>query len=232
MFNAWRFLAACAVVALLTLAPGCGSQETGASNSPQESGQSPDDPATPAAPTTSEAQSADSAEDPLHPIVVIETSLGNMKVKLDAEKADMTVDNFLRYVDSGHYNGTIFHEVHQGHVIIGGAYTSELEEKPTDGPIFNQAMDGRKNLRGTIAMARKPDVIDSATCHFFINLQDHPNLDHAGEKAEEYGYCVFGEVIDGMDVADKIGNVAVHDTTDFEQIPVENVVIKSIRKMD
>jgi cyclophilin family peptidyl-prolyl cis-trans isomerase len=117
-------------------------------------------------------------------------------------------------------------------VIIGGAYTPELEEKKTDGPIFNEAMQGRKNLRGTIAMARKPDIIDSATCHFFINLQDHPDLDHKSDKPEEYGYCVFGDVSDGMDVAEQIGNVAVHDMTDFEQIPVENVLIKSIRRVN
>lgn len=230
MFNAWRLPATGMVLAVLALAPGCGSQEDKNGSPPSDGGQTPGGAASGTDSPGSEAQPAVDPE-PTNPVVVIETSLGNIAVQLDAEKADMTVENFLRYVDSGHYNGTIFHEVHKDHVIIGGAYTPELEEKKTDGPIFNQAFQGRKNLRGTIAMARKPDVIDSATCHFFINLQDHPNLDHKNaDVPEEYGYCVFGEVIEGMEVADQIGNVAVHDTTDFEQIPIENVVIKSIRR--
>jgi len=228
MCTAKKLVATWLMLAFMLLAAGCGSE--GGEDSPTDpsdggnaaAGNSAAAPAPPAEPS-----------DSLHPVVVISTSMGDVTVQLDAEKAGITVDNFLRYVDAGHYDGTIFHEVHPGHVIIGGAYTADLVEKKTDGPIFNEARQGRNNLRGTIAMARKPDVIDSATCHFFINVQDHPNLDYKSDKSpEEYGYCVFGEVVDGMDVVDRVAAVEVHDTSDFERIPVdvENVSIRSIRR--
>jgi cyclophilin family peptidyl-prolyl cis-trans isomerase len=226
MCTAKRLLAAWLMLAFVSWTAGCGSEgPDGGPKDPAEGGNPP------AGASAAALASTAAPSDSLHPLVVISTSMGDLTVKLDAEKAGITVDNFLRYVDAGHYNGTVFHEVHAGHVIIGGAYTPELVEKKTDGPIFNEARQGLKNLRGTIAMARKPDVIDSATCHFYINVQDHPNLDHkSDETAEEYGYCVFGEVSDGMDVVERIANVAVHDTSDFECIPVENVLIQSIRR--
>jgi cyclophilin family peptidyl-prolyl cis-trans isomerase len=169
--------------------------------------------------------------DPRFPVVVIETSLGNITVKLNAEKADLTVANFLAYVDSGQYNGTIFHQVFKNYVVLGGGYTPELAEKPATRSVRNQADNGLKNARGMIAMARQADVIDSARAQFFINVADNSALDHQDRStAEGYGYCVFGEVVTGMDVVDRIANVPVKDLDNFESIPAETVLIKLIRR--
>ncbi len=171
--------------------------------------------------------------DDLHPVVVLETTAGSIKLELDAEKAPQTVDNFLRYVDNGHYDQTVFHQVTQQvpKLILGGAYTADLTEKETKAPIYNEAHRGLKNDRGTIAMARQPDAEDSATCHFFLNATDNQILDHQDRTAEGYGYCAFGKVIEGMDVVDKIGAVEVHDTDQFSGIPVKTVMIESARRV-
>lgn len=171
--------------------------------------------------------------DPLHPTVVIDTSLGRITVRLDQEKAPLTVKNFLSYVESGHYDQTIFHQVIKDYpkVILGGAFTADKSEKETDPPIYNEAHNGLKNRRGTIAMARLPDAVHSATCHFILNLADNEILDHKDQTDEGYGYCVFGEITEGIDVADRIAAVEVHDTEEFERIPVETVMIRSIRKL-
>jgi len=171
------------------------------------------------------------AEDPLHPIVVMETSLGTIKLKLDAQRAPLTVDNFLAYVDSGFYNGTIFHQVFRGQGIVGGGYTPDLQLKTARPPIRNEADNGLKNRRGTIAMLRDPESIDSAQSQFFINLADNPALDHRERTPEGYGYCVFGQVIEGMDVVDQIGNVPVEDTELMVSKPVDPVIIKSVRRL-
>jgi len=165
--------------------------------------------------------------------VVIDTSLGKITVRLEKEKASLTVDNFLAYVDSGHYDQTIFHQVIKDHpkIILGGAFTPELSEKKARTPIYNEARNGLKNRRGTIAMARQADAIDSVTCYFFINLTDNEMLDYKDETLEGYGYCVFGEITEGLDVADKIATVQVHDIDQFERIPVETVLIRSIRQI-
>ncbi len=178
--------------------------------------------------------SKDSASDPLHPVVLIETSLGDIQVRLDAEKAPLTVDNFLAYADRGHYDQTIFHQVLKEYpqVVIGGAFTADLTEKKPQPPVRNEAHNRVENRRGTIAMARQSDAIDSATCHFFFNLTDNQKvLDHKDRTLGGYGYCVFGEVIEGMNVVDKIGASETHDTRQFEQIPTEPVVINSIRRL-
>jgi peptidyl-prolyl cis-trans isomerase A (cyclophilin A) len=230
----WKLARTWPILALLLLSAGCGSQGGPAGDAPpQQSG-------TDAAASSPEKTSASSPDaktpaadtDSRHPVVVIETSLGNITVKLDAEKADMTVENFLRYVEAGFYNNTIFHQVLKDYVILGGAYTPELVRKKTDGTILNEASAENKNLRGTVAMARRPDVIDSATSDFFINVKDNAALDQKSHGvAEQYGYCVFGEVTDGMDVVDRIANVPVHDTSEFERIPVQTVLIKTIRRV-
>jgi cyclophilin family peptidyl-prolyl cis-trans isomerase len=164
----------------------------------------------------------------------METSLGAVRIRLDAEKAPLTVDNFLDYVDGKHYDQTIFHQVLKEYprIVLGGAFTADLAEKPTHGaPVRNEAQNGLPNRRGTIAMARSGDAVDSATCHFFINLTDNQNvLDHRDQTLEGYGYCVFGEVIDGMDVVDKIGASDVKDADGFEHLPVSPVTITSLRR--
>ena len=170
-----------------------------------------------------------------HPVVKIETSQGDITVKLDGEKAMLTVDNFLEYVDQGHYDETLFHQVNQGVAVLGGVYTKEMTEKPARVPVRNEAHNGLKNTRGTIAMARQPGAVDSATCQFFFNLADNPNLDHKDATPDGYGYCVFGKVVEGMDVLDKIGNLEVHDVDvkdgpPLQNVPVTPVLIQSIRR--
>jgi cyclophilin family peptidyl-prolyl cis-trans isomerase len=163
----------------------------------------------------------------IYPIVVLHTSLGELTVKLNMSKAPQTVNNFLHYVEVGHYNQTIFHEVDEGYVALGGTYTSELIEKPGRYPIPNEADNGLKNLRGTIAMARSPDEIDSSTCQFFINLNDNASLDHRGDSPADFGYCVFGEVIKGIEILDKLAKVEVATKGDFEKLPVSTVLIET-----
>jgi len=174
------------------------------------------------------------SQDPLHPVVEIDTSLGKITVRLDAEKAPLTVGNFLDYVAGGHYDHTIFHQVSKEYpkLILGGAYTPELVEKKAGVAIRNEADNGLRNRRGTIAMARRPDHEDSATCHFFINLSDNEVLDYKQRTAQGYGYCVFGEVTgdDSLATIDRIGQVSTRDTKQFERIPAESVEIKSIRR--
>lgn len=161
------------------------------------------------------------------PTVVLKTSLGNLTVKLDPQAAPRTVNNFLHYVENGLYDQTIFHQVDADYVALGGTFTPELVERPSRYPIPNEADNGRKNVRGTIAMARQIEDIDSSTSQFFINLRDNPNLDHKGDSPEEYGFCVFGEVIEGLDVLEKIAAVQVEDKDDFKKLPVETVLIET-----
>jgi cyclophilin family peptidyl-prolyl cis-trans isomerase len=160
------------------------------------------------------------------PIVLIETTLGNIKVELEPDKAPVTVKNFLDYVNDKHYDGTIFHRVIGNFMIQGGGYEPRMKEKPTKEPIKNESANGLENKRGTIAMARTM-VADSATSQFFINVKDNEFLDRAKAR-DGVGYCVFGKVIDGMDVVDKIKAVR----TNRGDMPVEDVIIKSIRKVE
>jgi cyclophilin family peptidyl-prolyl cis-trans isomerase len=164
----------------------------------------------------------------LHPVVQVRTSAGEFTVQLDAEHAPLTVDNFLAYVGAGQYNGTIFHQAYDSFILLGGGYDSNFTQRPTQPPVRNEAHNGLKNSRGTIAMARQLDSIDSATCQFFINMADNASLDFVGTEPDQYGYCVFGKVTKGMDVVDQIAKGEVHNTAQFENVPVQPVVIESI----
>ena len=166
------------------------------------------------------------------PEVTLVTSLGNIRIRLDAEKASETVDNFLyNYVERGFYDGTIFHFVQDQFIAIAGGYDAELKAKETGPPIRNEATSESKNVLGTIAMSRHVEYQDSATSQFYFNLADNASLDQTDpEKGETYGYCVFGEVIEGLDVLEKIAAVEVHDSGEFANVPVEPVVIKSVRR--
>ncbi len=159
-----------------------------------------------------------------NPVVVIETSLGDITVELDQAKAPITVENFLKYADSGFFAGTVFHRVIPGFMIQGGGLTDQLREKPTRPPIKNESGNGLSNVRGSIAMARTNDP-NSATSQFFINVVDNKQLDTYGG-----GYAVFGKVIDGMDVVDKIVSVRTTTKGPHENVPVEPIVIKSVKK--
>ena len=155
-------------------------------------------------------------------MVVISTSLGDVTVALDAEKAPKTVANFLSYVDDGFYDGTVFHRVIKNFMIQGGGMTAEGKQKPTKAPIKNEADNGLRNDVGTIAMART-NVVDSATAQFFINTKDNDFLNHGGR---DFGYAVFGKVTDGMDVVRRIEAVQ----TGRGDVPVETVTIVSVRR--
>jgi peptidyl-prolyl cis-trans isomerase A (cyclophilin A) len=169
--------------------------------------------AAPGAPATAQSK---------NPVVVISTTLGDITVELDPAKAPLSVDNFLQYVKAGHYDGTIFHRVIKGFMIQGGNMTADMTAKPTRPPIKNEAANGLKNERGTIAMART-SVVDSATSQFYINTgTNNTLLDH---QVRDYGYAVFGKVVGGMDVVDKIEGVR----TQPGDVPVEPVIMKSIR---
>jgi peptidyl-prolyl cis-trans isomerase A (cyclophilin A) len=162
-----------------------------------------------------------------NPKVTMTTSLGKIVIELDAAKAPKTTANFLRYVDEKHYDGTIFHRVIPNFMIQGGGFTKDMMQKTTHEGIPNESKNGLSNARGTIAMARLPSP-DSATAQFFINVNDNPGLD-AG-KAGEFGYAVFGKVVEGMDVVDKIKAVKTTTSKGHENVPVEAVVIESVTK--
>ena len=163
--------------------------------------------------------------------VLIKTSKGDITVALDAEKAPLTVANFLSYVDEGFYAGTIFHRVIDGFMIQGGGFTRGMEQKPTHAPVKNEAANGLKNKRGTIAMART-SVVDSATAQFFINVVDNGFLDFRAPTPQGFGYCVFGEVVDGMDAVDAIRAVKTGRAGYMTDVPVEPVEILSVTRVE
>jgi peptidyl-prolyl cis-trans isomerase B (cyclophilin B) len=140
--------------------------------------------------------------------VLMATSLGDVTLELDADKAPKTVANFLNYVDKGFYNDTVFHRVIDGFMIQGGGFTADLVRKDTDAPVENEADNGLKNLRGTIAMARTSQP-DSATAQFFVNLVDNAFLDHREKTRRGWGYAVFGKVVSGMEVVDEIAKLVI-----------------------
>lgn len=135
--------------------------------------------------------------------VVFKTSFGDFTLALDGEKAPKTVENFLAYVDAGHYSGTVFHRVIDGFMVQGGGYDREDNKKPVKPPVQNEADNGLKNLKGTVAMARTNDP-HSATSQFFVNVADNAFLDHKGKSGPDWGYTVFGKVVDGLDVVEKM----------------------------
>jgi peptidyl-prolyl cis-trans isomerase B (cyclophilin B) len=159
--------------------------------------------------------------------VLMKTSKGDITIELNAAKAPGTVKNFLSYVKDKYFDGTIFHRVIANFMIQGGGMTAEMSEKLSKPSIKNEAGNGLKNARGTIAMARTPEV-DSATCQFFINLKDNSSLDHKGDTPDGFGYCVFGKVVAGMDVVDAIAKVKTGTKRDHQDVPLEPVTIISV----
>ena len=160
-------------------------------------------------------------------MVTIKTSLGDMVLELDEKAAPVTVMNFLKYVTDGHYKGTLFHRVIDGFMIQGGGFDGSFRQLPCMPPIKNEAGNGLKNDRGTIAMART-QVVDSATSQFFINLADNDFLNHRDNSMEGFGYCVFGKVVQGMEVIDKIAKVKTSSKGMHDDVPVTNVVIMDV----
>ncbi len=166
-----------------------------------------------------------------NPQVLIETSMGDIKIELFKEKAPITVKNFLNYVKEGFYDGLIFHRVIKDFMVQGGGMSEALEQKKPKFAIKNEATNGLSNTRGTLAMARTA-VVDSATSQFFINTVDNLFLNHAGKQPDRYGYCVFGQVIDGMDVVDQIRVVKTGTKSGHSDVPVEPVFIKSAKLIE
>ncbi|MCX7006577.1 MAG: peptidylprolyl isomerase [Kiritimatiellaeota bacterium] len=160
-------------------------------------------------------------------MITIKTSLGEIQAELYPEKAPETVKNFLQYAKDGHYNGTIFHRVINGFMIQGGGFTRDMQQKPTRASIRNEAANGLKNKAGTLAMARTSDI-HSATSQFFINVMDNAFLDYRDASANGFGYCVFGKVVKGQDVVDKIKAVQTNNFRGMDDVPTTPVEIISI----
>ncbi|MBW5415961.1 MULTISPECIES: peptidylprolyl isomerase [Pseudomonas] len=169
------------------------------------------------------ASSAWAAE---NPHVVLTTNQGEIELELDAQKAPVSVQNFLSYVDSGFYKGTIFHRVIPGFMIQGGGFTQDMQQKDTQAPIRNEADNGLKNTRGTVSMARTA-AVNSATSQFFINVSDNAFLDH-GQR--DFGYAVFAKVTRGMDVVDKIAGISTVNKGMFQNVPREPILILAAKR--
>ncbi|MAR93189.1 MAG: peptidylprolyl isomerase [Pseudomonadales bacterium] len=159
-------------------------------------------------------------------MVILHTSMGDIKLALDQEKAPVTVENFVSYVKDGHYDGTIFHRVIDGFMVQGGGFDQDMQQKPTGEPIRNEANNGLKNDKYTVAMARTSDP-HSATAQFFINIKDNDFLNFSAETAQGWGYAVFGKVVDGTEVVDQIKNVKTGRHGFHQDVPVEPVLIET-----
>ncbi|MFZ0134598.1 MAG: peptidylprolyl isomerase [Desulfobacterales bacterium] len=177
------------------------------------------------------AQSAAAADQTAaNPRVALETSKGRIVIELFPREAPAAVKNFLFYVESGFYDGTVFHRVIPGFMIQGGGLTADLQQKPTGKPVANESDNGLKNTRGTVAMARTADP-HSATSQFFINTADNEFLNHRGKTSQGWGYTVFGRISEGMAVVDAISGVKTSTSGMFQDVPVEPVVIETVRRV-
>ena len=160
-------------------------------------------------------------------MIRFETTLGNFTIELYEDKAPVSAENFLKYVDEGFFDGTVFHRIVPGFVIQGGGFTEDMSQKKNHPPIKNEADNGVKNTRGTLSMARTNDI-NSATLQFFVNLKDNDSLDHTRGN---FGYAVFGKVTEGMDVIDKIAAVKTGRRRGFEDVPLDPVIMTSVRRV-
>ena len=160
-------------------------------------------------------------------MIIFTTNVGDITIELNKQKAPVTVKNFLKYCQDGFYNGTIFHRVIDGFMVQGGGFVPGMEQKDVNDPIQNEANNGLSNKVGTLAMARTPDP-HSATAQFFINVNDNDFLNHSSETSQGWGYCVFAEVIEGMDVVNKIKGVATGSAGFHQDVPLENVIIENV----
>ena len=231
MSHRWKPIVACLSLLVFAVAGGCGGGTGGDAKQPAATANDatkktdPPEGAAQAAPTPKANRDLD------HPVVEIETSKGKITVELDRKNAVNTVDNFLSYVGASFYDKTIVHQVFKGEAILAGMYDTNLAVKPGRTPIRNEAANGLKNVRGTIAMNRWPNSIDSATSEFLINVADNPKLDYKARTAAGYGYCVFGKVTQGMEVVDAIAGLELRDTTTLERTPAVPVIVTSIRRI-
>ncbi|CAG4899200.1 peptidylprolyl isomerase [Paraburkholderia saeva] len=158
-------------------------------------------------------------------MVELHTNHGIIKLELDAEKAPKSVENFLNYVKAGHYDNTVFHRVIDGFMVQGGGFEPGMKQKPTEAPITNEANNGLKNVKGSVAMARTNDP-HSATAQFFINVNDNDFLNHSSPTPQGWGYAVFGKVVEGLDVLDAIRKVKTGSKGFHQDVPVDDVIIE------
>lgn len=184
-----------------------------------------------AATTVAPRTEAESMKNKRNPVVVMKTTMGDMEIELYKDEAPITVQNFLWYVKNGFYDGLVFHRVIDRFMIQGGGFTPDLKKKAGNKPIENEAGNGLSNEKYTIAMART-NVVNSATSQFFINNKDNPGLDHRDNTQAGFGYCVFGKVIEGQDVVDKISKVKTTSRNGMQNVPVEPVVIEEVYVKD
>lgn len=225
-----------AAITLSLAGGGCGQKKTEefATAPSAQAGAAPSAPVEPGHGAELTTASASKPPSPAaDPVVVLQTTAGEIHVRLFAEKAPQTVDNFLRnYVQRGFYDQTIFHHVEPGMILLAGGFTADLEAKPTRTPIFNESRNGLSNRRGTLAMICDPQSPHSATSQFFINLRDNPDFDFRSENGEDVlGYCVFGEVIAGMDIVDQIASRPTESRGEFPRIPSPPVAILGVRQL-
>ncbi|WP_345860033.1 peptidylprolyl isomerase [Shewanella algae] len=164
-------------------------------------------------------------------MITLHTNHGDIKLALDSEKAPLTAANFIKYAQEGFYDGTIFHRVIDGFMVQGGGFTEQMSQKPTNAPVRNEANNGLSNKTGTIAMARTSDP-HSATAQFFINVNDNTFLDFKNESIQGWGYCVFGEVVEGMDVVNAIKGVSTGNHGMHQDVPLEAVIIEKVTMAD
>ncbi|WP_345851405.1 peptidylprolyl isomerase [Shewanella algae] len=164
-------------------------------------------------------------------MITLHTNHGDIKLALDSEKAPLTAANFIKYAQEGFYDGTIFHRVIDGFMVQGGGFTEQMSQKPTNAPVRNEANNGLSNKTGTIAMARTSDP-HSATAQFFINVNDNTFLDFKNESIQGWGYCVFGEVVEGMDVVNAIKGVSTGNHGMHQDVPLEAVTIEKVTIAD
>jgi peptidyl-prolyl cis-trans isomerase A (cyclophilin A) len=224
-------------LALLTLAiacwlTGCG----GSAPTPAASAEGPGDQSTQPAAEPGVARTTPTPKakpKPVDPIVILHTSAGTIKIHLLAEKAPQTVDNFLsNYARRGFYDETIFHHIEPGMMLIGGGFTADLQPKQTRAAIYNESRNGLSNRKGTVAMIHDPEAAHSATSQFFINLVDNPTFDFRADESEDaFGYCVFGEVVEGMDIVEQIAASPTAPQGDFPAVPERTVLIQKVEQV-
>ena len=225
------------VAALSSLAASCSSDDsqattTSAAYAADTSSTTTDttDPQTTTTAAAAVPNTGDTDVSSSNPQVELVTTMGTVVIELDPAAAPITVENFLAYVDAGFFDGTIFHRVIPGFMVQGGGFTPDMQQKPTNAPIKNEADNGLKNLRGTLAMART-GVVDSATAQFFINVVDNSFLDHSAKTVQGYGYAVFGKVVSGMEVVDAIVAVPTTSSGPFQDVPQTPIVIESATRV-
>jgi cyclophilin family peptidyl-prolyl cis-trans isomerase len=236
MMDRFRFqLLAAAAAIIVGVGPfaGCGRSSPAAASTGEAASKSTQTTTAAVVTPASATRAARSMPKPVDPMIVLHTTAGDITLQLYQEKAPRTVENFLHgYAERGFYDQTIFHHAEPGVMLIAGGYTADLQRKPVRASIYNESRNGISNRRATVAMIRDPDAPHSATSEFFFNLADNPDFDFKTSDEEDVpGYCVFGEVVGGMDVVDRIAQLPTASQGDFEKVPSPAVLITAVERL-